>query len=84
MEIEEKIKNLIEEVIKENNYRLDEVKYEMEDNNYFLRIVIDKEGLVDIDDCVFVNNLISPILDENDPIEESYILDVSSKERGRK
>ncbi|MDD2181364.1 MAG: hypothetical protein PHW32_03230 [Bacilli bacterium] len=83
MEIEEKIKNLIEEVIKKNNYQLDEVKYEMEDNNYFLRIVIDKEGVIDIDDCVFVNNLISPILDENDPIKESYILDVSSKERGR-
>ncbi len=83
MNIEEKIKNLIEGIIIENNYKLDEVKYEKEDNNQFLRIIIDKDGIVDIDDCVLVNNLISPILDKNDPIEESYILDISSKEKGR-
>lgn len=83
MKIEEKVRELIEGVMNENNYQLDEVKYEKEDNHQFLRIVIDKEGIIDIDDCVLVNNLISPILDENDFIEESYILDVCSKERGR-
>lgn len=81
--MENKIRRLIEKPINDNNYQLDEVKYEKEDNNYFLRIIIDKDGIVDIDDCVFINNLISPILDENDPIKESYILDVCSKERGR-
>ncbi|HHU55029.1 MAG TPA: hypothetical protein GXZ63_04345 [Mollicutes bacterium] len=81
--MENKIRSLIEKPINDNNYQLDEVKYEKEDNNYFLRIIIDKDGIVDIDDCVFINNLISPILDENDPIKESYILDVCSKERGR-
>lgn len=83
MNIEEKVRNLIEDVIVANNYQLDEVKFEKEDNNYFLRIVINKDGIIDVDDCVFVTNLINPILDENDPIEESYILDVCSKERGR-
>jgi ribosome maturation factor RimP len=82
MNIEQKIRNLIEDVIVANNYRLDEVKYEKEDNNHFLRIVIDKDGIVDVDDCVTVSNLINPILDEADPIDESYILDVCSKERG--
>lgn len=83
MNIEEKIRNLIEEIITKNNYQLDEVIFEKENNNNFLRIVINKDGIVDVDDCVFVNNLINPILDDNDPIEESYILDVCSKERGR-
>ncbi len=83
MEIEKKVKNLIEDVIVANNYQLDEVKFEKEDNNYFLRIVINKDGIIDLDDCVFVTDLINPILDKNDPIEHSYILDVCSKERGR-
>ena len=48
----------------------------------FLRVVIDKEGIIDVDDCVKVSKLINPILDEEDPIEENYILDVCSKEKG--
>lgn len=80
--IEDKVRELIEGVIKENNYILDEVIYEKEDGIYFLRIVIDKKGLVDVDDCVNVTNLINPILDENDIIKESYMLDVCSKEKG--
>ena len=48
----------------------------------FLRVVIDKEGTLDVEDCVTVSKLINPILDENDPIEENYILDVCSKEEG--
>ena len=50
--MENKIRSLIEKPINDNNYQLDEVKYEKEDNNYFLRIIIDKDGIVDIDDCV--------------------------------
>ena len=45
-------------------------------------LVIDKNGIIDIDDCVTVTNLINPLLDEADLIEESYILDVCSKEKG--
>ncbi len=80
--IEDKVRELIEGVIKDNNYILDEVIYEKEDGIYFLRIVIDKNGLIDVDDCVNVTNLINPILDENDIIKESYMLDVCSKEKG--
>ena len=82
MNIEVKIKNLIEEVITSNGYILDEVVYEKEGNIYFLRVVIDKEGIMDVEDCVTVSNLINPILDEADPIEDNYILDVCSKEKG--
>lgn len=82
MSIEVKIKNLIKDIITDNGYILDEVIYEKEGNIYFLRIVIDKEGIMDVEDCVTVSNLINPILDEEDPIEDNYILDVCSKEKG--
>ena len=47
-----------------------------------MRVYIDKEGFITIDDCVTVSNLINPILDEKDLIEENYMLDVCSKEKG--
>ncbi len=80
--MEEKIKNLIKDVIEENNYILDDVVYEKEGSINFLRVIIDKVGIMDVEDCVNVSNLINPILDEEDPIEENYILDVCSKEKG--
>ena len=82
MEIEVKIEKLLKNIIEENGYELSQVVYEKEGSIYFLRIIIDKEPYVDIDDCVKVSNLINPILDEEEPIEDSYILDVCSKERG--
>lgn len=82
MSIEEKIRKLIESKIVENGYILDEVLYIKEDGNYFLRIVIDKNGIIDVEDCVNVTKLIDPMLDDIDYIKESYILDVCSKEKG--
>ena len=82
MEVEKTVKNLVENVIIDNGYKLDEVKYEKEGNIYFLRIIIDKEPYVDVEDCVKISNLINPILDKEDPIPDSYILDVCSRERG--
>ena len=82
MNIEEKVRNLIEEKIKENGYILDEVLYIKEDGNYFLRVVIDKNGVIDVEDCVKVTRLIDPMLDDFDYITDSYILDVCSKEKG--
>ncbi len=83
METEEKIRQLIEKTIVEKGYELFKVKYEKEDNNNFLRVIIDKEAFIKVEDCVLINNLISPILDNSDLIKESYILDVCSKEKGR-
>ena len=45
------------------------------------RIIIDKEGYVTLDDCAFISKIISNILDSEDPIKDSYILDVCSKEK---
>lgn len=76
------VRELIEDVIVSNGYRLDDVLYLKEGNSYFLRIIIDKDGIIDVSDCSRVTHLINPILDEADPIEESYILDVCSMEKG--
>lgn len=80
--IEEKIKDLIEKEVNKLGVNIDSIVYEKESGNYFLRIVIDSEEGIDVDKCVEVTNLINPVLDEADLIEDSYILDISSKERG--
>ena len=82
MDIASKVKELIEKSINENGYTLDEVLYVKEDGNYFLRVVIDKNGIIDVEDCVKVTRIIDPILDTVDYIKDSYILDVCSKEKG--
>ena len=80
--IEERVRNLIEEKVNELGVEVDGIVYEKEGGNYFLRIVIDSNEGIDIDKCVEVTNLINPLLDEADLISDSYILDISSKERG--
>lgn len=76
------VKDLISDTIVSNGYRLRDVLYVKEGNSYFLRVIIDKDGIINVDDCSRVTRLINPILDEADPIEESYILDVCSMEKG--
>ena len=80
--LEEKIRNLVQADIEKAGYILDEVFYGVEDGVNYLRIVIDKDGYINVNDCVTVNDIVSPILDEADPIDESYVLDVCSKEKG--
>ena len=68
--------------IEDAGYVLDEVFYGKEDNVNTLRLVIDKAGYINVGDCVKVNEIVNPILDEADPISESYVLDICSKEKG--
>ena len=75
MDIGAKVRSLIEKDIVNLGYILDEVLYVKEDGQNFLRVVIDKEGVIDIDDCICVTKKINPIIDKLDPIEENYILD---------
>lgn len=77
--IEEKIENRIEPIIKEIGYNLYDVQYAKEGKDYFLRIFIEKEnGDIDLNDCEKVNNAITDVLDEDDYIKEQYFLEVSS------
>ena len=80
--IEKKVRELVEDEVSKMGIRIDSVVYEKEGSNYFLRIVIDRDKIIDIDTCVSVTKVINPLLDDLDIIEESYILDISSKEKG--
>ena len=81
--MEEKIKNLVEQPINEAGYILDSVEYVKENGTYFLRIVVDKENdYINVNDCVKINGLLDPILDTIDFIDDSYIVDICSKEKG--
>ena len=82
MDIALLVKEKIEKIILENGYILDSVEYLKEEDNKFLRVAIDKNGAITIDDCVLVTNLINPIIDNIDINETNYILDVCSKEKG--
>jgi len=82
MDIVDDVKKLIEQPIIDGGYLLDEVLYVNEDGVNYLRVVIDKSGIIDVEDCVNVSRIINPLLDEKDLIEQSYVLDVCSKEKG--
>lgn len=82
MDIASKVKDLIKEKVEQTGLILDDVLYLKEDGNYFLRIILDKNGIIDIEDCITITKIIDPMLDNIDYIEDSYILDVCSKERG--
>ncbi len=80
--MEEKVRSLLESTLSDMGIIIDQVIYEKEGNNYFLRIFIDREQAIDIDTCVEVTNVVNPILDQSNLIQGSYILDISSKEKG--
>ena len=82
--MEDQVKKLIEPSLKEIGVKVDSIEYVKEGTTNFLRITIDKDDIVDIDTCVEATNIINPLLDKADLISESYILDISSKERGDK
>lgn len=80
--MEEKIRGLLEKEITDAGYILDDVFYGKEDGVNTLRLIIDKSGYININDCLKVNDIVNPILDKEDPISDSYVLDVCSKEKG--
>ena len=76
--IEEKVEKLVEPIIEKIGYELYDVEYAKEGKNYFLRIFIDNEKGIDLNDCEKVNDAITDILDEENYIKEQYFLEVSS------
>ena len=65
-------------VLAEHNFELWDVEYVKEAGTWYLRVLIDKEGGVDILDCEAISRKLSDLLDEADPIEGSYTLEVGS------
>lgn len=65
-------------IMEANHFELVDVEYVKEGSNWYLRAYIDKEGGISIDDCELVSRALSDLLDQEDFIEEAYILEVSS------
>ena len=76
--IEERVESLIESTVNDLGYELYDVEYAKEGKDYFLRIFIDKETGIDLNDCEKVNDGINDLLDQADYIKEQYFLEVSS------
>ena len=76
--IEEKVEQLVKDPIEKLGYNLYDVEYVKEGPEYYLRIYIDKESGIDLNDCEKVSNEINEILDKADYIKEQYYLEVSS------
>jgi ribosome maturation factor RimP len=77
--MDEKLKTLIKPVVEQLGFILYDVVYEQEGEDWFLRVVIDSdEREITIDDCVEVTETLNPILDEEDPIKNEYMFEVSS------
>lgn len=76
--IEEKVESLIENKVQELGYTLYDVEYVKEGKDYYLRIYIDSEKGISLDDCELVSNNITELLDKEDYIKEQYFLEVSS------
>lgn len=70
--------SLVKEPVEECGVSLWDVRFLKEGAEYYLRIFIDKDGGVSIDDCTRVSHAIDPIIDEADPIDCSYYLEVCS------
>ena len=75
---EQKAEALLLPIIEANNFELVDVEYVKEGPEYYLRIYIDKESGIDLNDCEKVSNEINEILDKADYIKEQYYLEVSS------
>ncbi|MCQ2792797.1 MAG: ribosome maturation factor RimP [Bacilli bacterium] len=78
MSIEKEVTSLIEKPIKDLGYDEVSVSLVRENGVMYLRVLIDKDDAISLDDIIKVNDLISPLLDEADLIKSEYYLDVSS------
>lgn len=75
--IEDLIAKEVEQIIEGTGLELVDVEY-VRERNWYLRVFIDKEGGVDLEDCRAVSEKLSKVLDEKDPISDNYLLEVSS------
>lgn len=78
MKITEQVAAFAEPIVAQHGCSLWDVEYVREGSSYVLRLYIDKEGGVDISDCEAISRAVDPILDERDPIPDSYQFEVCS------
>ena len=80
---EQRAEEMILPLVEAQRFELVDVEYVKEAGNWYLRVYIDKEGGITVDDCELISRAFSDLLDEADFIEDSYILEVSSPGLGR-
>ena len=78
MKITEQVAQFAQPVVEANGCSLWDVEYVREGSERYLRLYIDKDGGIDINDCEKIHRAMDPILDEKDPIAESYHFEVCS------
>lgn len=80
----ERVRQLAEPLADELGLSIWDVQFVKEGAEWYLRVLIDKDGGVTIDDCVDMTHALDPVLDEEDPISQEYMLEVSSPGLERK
>ena len=78
MKITEQVEAFARPIVEQHGCTLWDVEYVREGSERFLRLYIEKEGGVDISDCEAISRAVDPVLDEKDPIQESYHFEVCS------
>ena len=78
MKVTEIVTKIAQPVVEAHGCELWDVEYVREGDQRFLRLYLDKEGGVDITDCEAISRAVDPVLDEKDPIQESYHFEVCS------
>lgn len=78
MKTTELVESLLRETVESLGFTLCDVEFAKEYGNWVLTLYIDREGGVDLNDCERVSRAVDPILDREDPIEQTYYLSVSS------
>lgn len=73
-----RVREAVQPLIEQAGYTLWDVLFYKEVSEYILEVSIDRDGGISTDDCAAVTRLIDPLIDELDPVEESYCLEVSS------
>lgn len=82
-EYEIRTEKLVEPLLEKEKFELVDVEYVKEGGNWYLRVYIDKEGGITVDDCELISRSLSDLLDVEDFIPDAYILEVSSPGLGR-
>lgn len=75
---EQEVLKLLAPIVEEKGIDIWDVQFQKEGKDYYLRIFLDKENGISIDDCEFVSRALEEKLDEEDPIPQAYMLEVSS------
>lgn len=76
--VESQVAELLNPIVLQQNVNVWDLEFKKEGPDYFLRVFLDKDGGISIDDCERVSRALEQVLDETDPIPQAYILEVSS------